>query len=86
VDINKLNTHICIKSDDTTCKEESLCENVGKGANIICSNYPVKKENKATHGCIESRNPEKACQEEKFCASVTDGTSDEQCRRYPVSS
>jgi hypothetical protein len=57
---------------------------VEKGNNVICSNYPVKKENKATHGCIESRNPEKACQEEQLCSSVTDGTSDEQCRRYPV--
>ena len=81
----KKTTHVCIKDPtQSKCKEEFLCESVARGDSVQCSNYPVKIANKATHECIQSRNPEKACQEAKFCALNTEGTSDEQCRRYPI--
>ena len=81
----KKTTHVCIKDPtQNKCKEEFLCESVARGDSVQCSNYPVKIANKATHECIQSRNPEKACQEAKFCELNTEGTSDEQCRRYPI--
>lgn len=77
------NDHICVEGG-TKCTEKTLCEAVKKADSVKCSDFPVKIANKDTHGCIESKNPEKACQEEKFCEKNTEGTSDEICRRNPV--
>ena len=75
--------HVCV-AGGTKCTEKFLCEAVKKADSVKCSDYPVKEANKDNYGCIESKNPEKACQEEKFCDKNTEGTSDEICRRYPV--
>ena len=81
-------THTCVKnSDATACIEQPLsCEEVQKigDKEIKCSDYQVTETNKETHKCVPNPNGDKPCKEEQLCQSHTEETSDENCRKYPV--
>ena len=88
----RIGAYICIKNTETTdgassCKEQPIsCEDVEKigETNIICSNHPVKTENKDTHSCIADTSGDKPCKEEKLCEGHTEESTNEECRKYKV--
>ena len=84
--------HACVDDSTSTtnkCKENFYCSKVPKpGDNedpIVCSNYELSNENKATHICIQNIGSDTyACKEEYLCERATNGANDEECAKYPV--